>query len=169
MPEGHVAIQRDLSRLEKWADRNLMKFNQGKPKVLHLGTNNPRQPHLLGTTQLESCLAKKDLGVLVDTKLTVSQHWALAAKAADGILGCIRRSVASRLRETILLVCSALVRSHLESWAPQYEKDMDVLETVQQRATKMAKGLEPVSYEEGLREMGLFSLEKRRVRVRVCV
>jgi len=41
MPEGHAAIQRDLNRLEKWADRNLMQLKKDKSKVLHLGRNNP--------------------------------------------------------------------------------------------------------------------------------
>jgi len=69
-PEGHAAIQRGLSRLEKWADRNLMKLNKGKCKVLYLGRNNPMHP---GTDHLESSFAEKDLGVLVDTKLNMSQ------------------------------------------------------------------------------------------------
>ncbi|KAK4832897.1 LOW QUALITY PROTEIN: hypothetical protein QYF61_026447 [Mycteria americana] len=105
-PEGHAAIQRDLNRLEKWAGRNLMKFNK-KCKALHLGRNDPRHQHRLGANQLESSLAEKDLGVL-DTRLNMSQYCALAAKKANGILGCIRGSVASRSREGILPLCSAL-------------------------------------------------------------
>ncbi|GAB0179219.1 mitochondrial enolase superfamily member 1 [Grus japonensis] len=102
MPEDHAAIQRDLNRLEKWADRNLTKFNKGKCNVLHLERNKPRHQYMLGVDQLESSLAEKDLGVLVDTKLNVSQQCALAAKRSDGVLGCFRDSVASRSREVIL-------------------------------------------------------------------
>ena len=108
-----VPIQRDLDTGEKWAARSLMQFNKEKYKVLHLGRNNPRHQYILGATQLESSLAGKDLGVLVNTKLNISQQCALVAKAA-AILGCIRQSIGSSWREVILPLCSALVRPHLE-------------------------------------------------------
>ena len=87
---------------------------KGKYRVLHLGRNNPVHQYRLGVDLLESSSAERDLGVLVDDRLTMSQQCALAAKKANGILGCIQRNVGSRAREVLLPLCSALMRPHLQ-------------------------------------------------------
>jgi len=115
----------------------------------------PVSIYRLGDEGIESSPAEKDLGVLVDEKLVMSWQCVLTAQKANCILGCIKRSVASRSREVILPLCSC-------------ESPPGVLHPALEPSAQQGHGSVGVSPEDGnkndLRELGLFSLEKRRLR-----
>jgi len=141
---------------------NLRRFNKAKCRLLHLGKVNHRYQYRLGSEGIESTPEEEDFGMLIDKKLNMTQHHVVTAQKAS-----CKHSMASRSREVILPLCSALLRPYLGSciqlWSSQHRKDMDLLEWGQRRATKMVRGMEHRSYGETLRELGLFSLQKIRL------
>ncbi|XP_059589287.1 protein NDRG3 isoform X10 [Alligator mississippiensis] len=167
-PEDRRAIQADFDRLRKWADKNLMVFNTEKCKVLHLGKKNLQHPYRLSSATLASTMDEKYLGVMIDHKMNMSLQCDAAASKVSKTLACIHRCFSSKSRDIILPLYLALVRPQLEYcvqfWAPQFKNDVEKLERVQKRATRMIRGQENRPYDERLRAVGLFSLEKRRLR-----
>ncbi|KAF7237517.1 RNA-directed DNA polymerase from mobile element jockey [Varanus komodoensis] len=99
--EQVLQIQKDLDRLGKWAGDNRMAFNVDKCKVLHLGRRNRYHKYRLGNKLLESSTCERDLGVLVDCRLNMSQPCDAVVKRANATLGCTARSVASKSREEL--------------------------------------------------------------------
>ncbi|CAM4653200.1 unnamed protein product [Caretta caretta] len=159
-------IQEDLEDLVNWSNSNRMKRNSEKCKVMHLGINNKNFCYKLGMHHLEVTEEEKDLGVLVDHRITMSCQCDMAVKKANAGLGCIRRGISSRDKEVLVLLYKALVRPHLEYcvqfWSLMFKKDEFKLEQVQRRATRMSRGMENLS--RRLKVLGLFSLTKRRLR-----
>ncbi|GAB0203278.1 mitochondrial enolase superfamily member 1 [Grus japonensis] len=103
--EGRATLQEDLDRLEEWANKNLMKFNKDKHKVLYLEKHHLEAQHRLGSTWLESSSVERNLGVLVYNKLNMSEQCAAAAKKANRMLGCINKGITSRDEEVIVALC----------------------------------------------------------------
>uniref|UniRef100_A0A6I8QAX7 Reverse transcriptase domain-containing protein n=1 Tax=Xenopus tropicalis TaxID=8364 RepID=A0A6I8QAX7_XENTR len=163
-----AALQSDLTKLENWAANWKMRFNVDKCKVMHFGRNNINANYLLNGSVLGVSLMEKDPGVFVDYKLSNSRQCHSVATTANKVLSCIKKGIDSRDENIILPLYRSLVRPHLEYavqfWAPVLKKDINELERVQRRATKLVKGMEDLSYEVRLSRLGLFSLEKRRLR-----
>uniref|UniRef100_A0A8C3HAP4 Reverse transcriptase domain-containing protein n=1 Tax=Chrysemys picta bellii TaxID=8478 RepID=A0A8C3HAP4_CHRPI len=83
-------LQGDLDDLVNWSNSNRMKFNSEKCKVMHLGMTNKNFSYKLGTHRLEVTEEEKDLGVLVDRRMIMSQQCDVVVKKANAVLGCIR-------------------------------------------------------------------------------
>jgi ribonucleases P/MRP protein subunit RPP40 len=168
-------LQKDLDELGEWSREWQMRFNVEKCKVMHLGggrngkmvysmvSSDSKARSDLATTELE-----KDLGIWCSSSLKEGEHVARAAGTANRILGLIKRTFTYLDEEIMRQLYTALVRPHLEYgnvvWHPYLKKDIEMLERVQHRATKMVPGLSKISYEERLKKMNLPTLVYRRER-----
>ena len=161
-------LQNDLNKLIEWSEKWQMLFNFGKCKCLHTGHGNEDAQYTMGDTVLNTTLKKKDLGLTISADMKVSEQCGIAAAKGNQILGLIRRNIVYKEKELIIPLYKTIVRPHLEyciqAWRPYRKKDIDMLERVQRRATKMIPKLRNISYEMRLKECGLTTLETRRLR-----
>ena len=135
---------------------------------MHCGFNNPNHPYFLNGQQLQTIETQRDLGILVAKNLKFSTHVRSITSKAQKLLGLIKNTFVSREPSVIMPTFCALVRSVLEYgsviWSPYTARDIQAVEKIQRRATKMVRGLGNFSYEERLRILNLDSLEKRRLK-----
>ena len=161
-------MQNHLGRLVKWSEKWQMLFNFGKCKCLRAGHGNLDVNYKIGDTVLGTTVKEKDLGVTISADMKVSEQCGNAASKGNKILGLIRRNLTHKDKKLIIPLYNAIVRPHLEyciqAWRPYRKKDIDTLERIQRRATKIIPLLKNLSYEERLMECGLTTLETRRLR-----
>ena len=161
-------MQNNLDKLSEWGKTWQMSFNENKCKVMHLGYRNDKAKYILNDIQLKSVDNQIDLGVTVSNTLKPSQQCSEIIKRANKIIGLIGRSFECKSKTVILTLYTSLVRPLLEycvqAWCPYYQKDIDKLERVQRRVTKIIPSLRNKSYEERLEELNLFTLSQRRLR-----
>ena len=161
-------VQQDLHSLVEWSNEWLLGFNSQKCKVMHFGRNNPCYEYVMNENTIESVTEDKDLGITVSNDLSFSKYICNAAAKANRVLGLIRKTFSYVSKESFLTLYKTYVRPHLEYcvqvWSPYLKKDIDVLEKVQRRATKIVPELAHLSYEDRLKELKLTTLEDRRIR-----
>jgi hypothetical protein len=145
-----------------------MLFNIDKCKVMHFGASNLGCTYSMNSQNLCVVTEEKDLGVIVQNNLKVTSQCAKVVKTANRILGMIKRTFTCRKADIVLNLYKTLVRPHLEyciqAWRPYLRKDIDLLEGVQHRATKIIEGFAQLSYEQRLCQLNLTTLETRRLR-----
>ena len=163
-----MALQNDLDKLNDWAIKWQMEFNVEKCKVLKMGETDERTSYSLNNIEIGSSLCEKDLGVFVSSNLKPEENCIAVRNKANRILGFISRSVSNRTEDVILKLYLALVRPHLDYvvqfWSPYYRMDIEFLERIQRKMTKMIHNIRNLSYEDRLRKLNLHSLERRRTR-----
>jgi ribonucleases P/MRP protein subunit RPP40 len=161
-------LQLDLIHLCKWSNDWLMLFNVNKCKIVHFGFNNTLASYQLNDINLVVDKEERNLGVIIQNDLKCTQQCIKVVNTANKVLCMIRGSFMCKDREIILQLCKALVRPHLEycvqAWRPHLQKEIDFIERVQRRATKVISNLKNKSYEERLSILSLTTLQTRRVR-----
>ena len=161
-------LQRDLDAVSLWSAMWLIPLNDKKCTVMHIGRNNPRYQYDIGNTTLTSSAVIKDLGILITEDLKWETHIAYIAKKANRAIYRIRKAFVtltsqafSQLYKTYIL---PIVEFGTVIWNPYYVKDIDLIEGIQRRATRIPLDLAGLPYEQRLTKLGLTSLEKRRQR-----
>ena len=166
--EDYRLLQSDLNKIVNWSNKWQMEFNFDKCKVIHFGSRNNEHNYTMNNSVLKVVDEEIDLGITVTKNLKFSKQCAKSVKKANKVLGYIARNFEHKSKNIVIPLYKALVRPHLEYavqfWCPFLRKDIDKIERVQRRATKLIPEIRGKSYEQRLKVLRLHSLETRRLR-----
>ena len=167
-------LQEDLNKISEWCKKWLILLNAQKCKVIHFGSKNKKTNYFLFNHKtnesdiLEKSDVEKDLGIFFSSNLKWKNQVTSAAAKANQILGMLKRTFTRLNPMTFKVLYTSYVRPHLEYaisvWSPYFKYDIQLLEKVQERATKIVPGFQKIEYSERLKRLDLLSLEKRRRR-----
>ena len=161
-------LQVDLDELASWSKNWQMAFNVSKFACVHSGRSNPAQEYFVDNEAIPSVECQKDLGIWITPSMDHSHQCNVVARTCHRTICWIRRTFQNWNKDIIVNLHKSLIRPRLEfaicAWAPFLERDINILERVQRRITKMVPGLQDVDYETRLRTLGLQTLKTRRVR-----
>ena len=166
--DGNIAIQKDIDKLHAWSDKWEMDFNLKKCKSLHIGHNNTKFCYRMGDEWIEQATQEKDLGIVISDDLKPTKQCIEARNKANKMLGFMSSKIEYKTKAVVMKCFNAFVRPLLEfgapHWSPYLQQDINMLEKVQRKATRMIPGISHLSYEERLKELNLFPLKYRRMR-----
>ena len=169
--EDALTLQSDIDKLEEWSKIWKLHFNHKKCHVLTMGKLENIQcayRYSVYSQEMEHVFEEKDLGVTIDADLKFEEHIASKVRTANAIVGQMRRSFSYLDCDTFKRIYTAFVRPHLEYgvavWSPHLSRNINALENVQIRATKLVDGLSKLDYTERLKRLELPTLAFRRRR-----
>ena len=161
----HADLQNDIKGLKKWAKLWQMQFNVDKCKMMHFGFNNTRHTHTMNNKEIQTVSEEKDLGVIIQVNLKVGKQVAVSVAKANKMLGMIQRSFKSRAEKMMLQLYKSVVRLHVEfaisSWSPHCKKDIEAIEKIQHRFTRLLPSMKHLSYKDRITKLNLSTLERR--------
>ena len=162
------SIQQDLNRCINWANEWQMFFNKKKCKVMHFGKKNQGYNYYMEDHKIVEVEEEKDLGIILSEDLKWRKQVVASAKKANQMIGLVKHTFTFMDKEMFLVLYKTLIRPLLEYcpqvWSPYMEKDINLLENIQRRATKLVPELYELPYEERLKKLKLFPLKDRRIR-----
>ena len=170
-PQDQNTLQGDIHNMYEWTKDSLLVFNPQKCSSMTISrhhTEDNQRIYEMNSNQLKVSSSERDLGVIVDNRLSFEEHIWSKIKKANSIMGIIRRTYTHLDDSTFLLLYKALVRPHIEYanqiWCPFLRKHIDGIENVQRRATRLLPNMNGLTYEERLQRLKLPTLAYRRVR-----
>ena len=135
---------------------------------MHIGHNNIQHNYTMANQQLIAAEEQRDLGITITRGLKWQKQTEKSCKTANRVLIFIARNFNYKSTELMLPLCKSLVRPHLECavqfWSPHLHRDIDKMEKVQRKATKMIPEFRNHSYQQRLKDLKLISLVQRRLR-----
>jgi hypothetical protein len=155
----HQMLQNNVDRLQAWSNEWLLKLNIKKCKIISFGTDKNsiiKHEYSITVNQIPTPLGREqymtDLGIVLDENLKFSRHIHNKVNKAYSMLGVIKRNFKHLSKDTFVLLYKSMVRSHIEYgssvWSPYRKMDIEELEKVQKRATKMIHGFDKLNYNE---------------------
>jgi len=161
-------LQSDLNIAAEWSKNWLLRFNTEKCVVMHYGNNNPSQNYTMENTVLGETKLEKDLGILFSSNMKWRQHIISSSTKANKILGMLKNTFAHLDEYTLKLLYTTYVRPLIEFavpvWSPHFKGEIEMLEKIQHRATRLIPALAKFEYKKRLEILGLTTLYVRRVR-----